>query len=77
MKKPTIEEIAEYCRKRKNGVDPEYFWHYNESRGWVVGKARTPMKSWKSAIITWEIQSKRFKNNASKSEEDILYGEHD
>ena len=52
MKKPTIEEIGDYCASRSNGIDPEAFWHFYESKGWVVGKA--PMKSWQSAVITWE-----------------------
>lgn len=57
--KPTIEEIEEYCNERKNGIDPEYFFNYYESKGWVIGKS--PMKSWKSSVITWE------KNNFNKS----------
>ena len=54
MKKPTIQEVAEYCLERKNDVDPENFWDYYEMVGWVVGKARKPMKSWQAAVRTWE-----------------------
>ena len=50
--KPTIEEIAEYCRERNNTVDAEAFYAFYESNGWKVGK--NPMKSWKMAVITWE-----------------------
>ena len=50
--KPTVEEIRQYCEERNNGIDPEVFYHHYESNGWRVGK--TPMKSWKSAVITWE-----------------------
>lgn len=50
--KPTVEEIRQYCLERNNGIDPETFYHHYESNGWRIGK--TPMKSWKSAIITWE-----------------------
>ena len=59
FKKPTIEEIKEYCKERNNDVDAENFVNYYESKGWKVGKS--PMKSWKSAVRTWE------KNNFSQS----------
>lgn len=47
-----MEEVRQYCEERKNGIDPEVFYHHYESNGWKVGK--TPMKSWKSAMVTWE-----------------------
>jgi hypothetical protein len=50
--KPTLEEVTEYCRERKNKVDPmKWFDHYT-SNGWMVGK--TKMVSWKAAVRTWE-----------------------
>lgn len=52
FKKPTIEEIMEYCAERKNNVDPQRFYDFYESKGWVVG--RSPMKDWKAAVRTWE-----------------------
>ena len=54
FQKPTVEQIAEYCRDHGiTNVDPEYFWLKHESIGWVVGKARNPMKCWKSTVQTW------------------------
>lgn len=50
--KPKIEEVRSYCLERKNVVDPETFFDFYESKGWLVGKA--PMKNWKAAIRTWE-----------------------
>ena len=50
--KPTLEEVSTYCKERNNGIDAEAFIAFYESKGWLIGK--TPMKSWKSAIITWE-----------------------
>lgn len=50
--KPSLDEIKEYCRERNNQVDPDKFFNFYESKGWVVGKS--PMKSWKAAIHTWE-----------------------
>jgi len=50
---PTVEEVAEYCRKRGKGVNPLRFHAYYTSIGWKVGK--NPMKNWKAAIVsTWE-----------------------
>lgn len=60
--KPSIEEIAAYCSERGNDIDPETFYYYYEATGWKIGK--TPMKSWKSAVITWE--KKKEKKSAQK-----------
>lgn len=49
---PTVEEVRAYCLERGNGIDPEVFWNFYESKNWMVGKNK--MKKWKSAIITWE-----------------------
>ena len=54
--KPTVEEVRQYCEERKNGIEPEVFIAFYESNGWKVGK--NPMKSWKSAMITWESRRK-------------------
>lgn len=50
--KPTVEEVAAYCKERSNGIDPEAFIAHYESNGWMVGK--NPMQNWKMAIVTWE-----------------------
>ena len=50
--KPSVEEIAQYCKQRGNGIDPQAFWDFYESNGWKVG--RNPMKDWKAAVRTWE-----------------------
>ena len=52
FRKPSLSEVQEYCRSRNNGIDAEAFIAFYESKGWMVGKS--PMKDWKSAIITWE-----------------------
>jgi len=64
FQKPTVAEIQTYCDERANGIDGEVFWNFYESKGWKIGK--TPMKSWKSAIVTWEKTNKekdKEKNN--------------
>lgn len=52
FKKPTIEEISEYCKERKNQVLANKFYDYYESNGWKVG--RNKMKDWKAAVRNWE-----------------------
>ena len=51
-KKPSVEEIKDYCIERNNGIDAEQFFDFYESKGWLVGK--TKMKNWKASIRTWE-----------------------
>lgn len=52
FKKPTVEEIEAYCLERKNGIDPEKWFDFYQSKGWRVGSQ--PMKNWKAAVRTWE-----------------------
>ena len=52
FKKPTIEEVKEYCINRKNDVDVNKWFDFYESKGWMIGKNK--MKDWKAAIRTWE-----------------------
>ena len=51
-KKPTVEEIKQYCLQRNNGIDAEQFFDFYESKNWYVGKNK--MKNWQAAIRTWE-----------------------
>lgn len=53
---PSLEEVREYCRQRKNTVNPEAFVDFYTSKGWMVGK--TPMKDWKAAVRNWEHHEK-------------------
>lgn len=53
---PSLEEVREYCRQRKNTVKPEAFVDFYTSKGWMVGK--TPMKDWKAAVRNWEHHEK-------------------
>jgi hypothetical protein len=50
---PSVQEVAEYCAERRNGIDPEHFVAYYEATGWRT-KGGTKLASWKSAVITWE-----------------------
>ena len=52
FKKPTLEEVKEYCLERNNNISAEQFIDYYDANGWKVGK--NPMKDWKASIRTWE-----------------------
>jgi hypothetical protein len=52
FKKPTIQEIKDYCFERKNNVDANKFFNYYEANGWKVGK--NAMKDWQACVRTWE-----------------------
>lgn len=57
---PTVNDVSEYCKLRKNNIDPVHFVTYYEARGWMLKSVK--MKNWKAAIVTWE------KNNENKPE---------
>lgn len=67
FKKPTFEEVKNYCIERNNQIDPEYFLDYYDANGWKVGK--NPMKDWKATIRTWE---KRQNQNKKESNRDVV-----
>lgn len=50
--KPTIQEVRDYCKERKNSVNPSRFVDFYEAKGWKIGK--NTMKDWRSAVRTWE-----------------------
>ena len=52
---PTVEQVREYCKERKNQVNINQWMAHYESNGWLVG--RNKMKDWKAAVRTWEQNS--------------------
>jgi hypothetical protein len=56
FKKPTVKEVAEYCKERKNTIDAETFIDYFESSGWIKANGQK-VKDWKATIRTWEKRS--------------------
>ena len=52
FKKPTLDQVKNYCILRKNNIDAEAFISFYESKDWMIGKNK--MKNWKQAIVTWE-----------------------
>lgn len=64
FRKPTLEEIRDYCKERNNTVDPERFIDYYESVGWKIGSK--PMKDWKASVRTWEKNQKSYDSTPQK-----------
>lgn len=56
FKKPTIEEIKQYCIENNKNVDAESFYNFYESKNWMIGKNK--MQKWKAAIATWDRKNK-------------------
>jgi hypothetical protein len=56
--KPTVDEIRDYCEKRQNGIDAQYFYDYYEARGWKYGN--THIVDWKACVRTWERNGNRY-----------------
>ena len=67
FKKPSIDEIKEYCKERNNNISPTTFFDFYESKGWMVGKNK--MKDWRACVRTWENNNK---NKQPKSQYETL-----
>jgi hypothetical protein len=65
FKKPTVNDIKEYCLWRNNGIDAETFFDFYESKNWMVGKNK--MKDWKACMRTWEKRQNKTNNNNTTS----------
>lgn len=50
--RPSFDDVKAYCESRGNGVDPQGFLDFYDSKGWMIGKNH--MKDWKAAVRTWE-----------------------
>ena len=54
---PSLEDIEDYCRERRNNVDPKKFYDYFSASNWVDGKGNK-VRNWKQKVITWESYSR-------------------
>lgn len=64
---PPIEWIEEYCKERNNGIDPQKFFDFYESKGWKVGKEK--MKNWQACVRTWENRDKKEQKEDHKKQQ--------
>jgi hypothetical protein len=65
FKKPSLEEVKEYCKELRSIVNPNSFVDFYESKGWKVGK--NPMKDWRAALRNW---NNRERDNLPPSEKE-------
>ena len=64
FKKPTLDEVKNYCILRKNNIEAESFIDFYESKDWLIGKNK--MKNWKACVRTWESREKKNPKTMSK-----------
>ena len=70
FQKPSLDEIRVYCQERGNQVDPEQFFNFYESKGWIIGKS--PMKDWRAAVRTWEKREKEIPQRKRESRKESV-----
>jgi hypothetical protein len=51
---PLLEWVQDYCKARRNLINPQSFFDHYETNGWRVGTAKAAMKNWQASIRTWE-----------------------
>lgn len=66
---PTVLEVAEYCKERGNGIDPELFVDHYQARGWKLSNGRI-VKDWRACVRTWE---KNAFNKKSIAQEEVAW----
>ena len=69
FKKPTLDEVKNYCILRKNNIEAEAFIDFYESKGWQIGKET--MKNWKACVRTWESRENNKPKTMSKLDAQI------
>lgn len=60
---PSFDDVANYCKERGNGIDPQAFIDYYASQNWKKANGR-PLYDWKAGVRTWE--NKRKEQSAPK-----------
>lgn len=64
FKKPSIQELKNYCQEINSKIDVQVFYDYYETNGWIAGKV--PMKDWKAAIRNWTRNNYKSNSNINK-----------
>lgn len=64
-KKPTLDEVVQYCQERNNGVDANRWFDYYSANGWRVG--RNPMKDWRATVRTWERKREEYNDGYGRN----------
>lgn len=56
---PKLHEVEKLISDKSYNVDPDRFWNYYESNGWMVGQNK--MKSWTAALGKWNADDRNNK----------------
>lgn len=49
---PSVDEVRDYCRKRKNGISAKRFVEHYTAFGWIVNGQ--PVTDWRALVRKWE-----------------------
>ena len=63
--KPSIQEISDYLKSIEYDLEPQLFYDFYESKGWLIGKNK--MRDWKAAVRTWKSNDKGKNNGSNKT----------
>lgn len=79
FKKPSVDEVAQYCADNGLDVDAQRFVDFYASKGWKVGSS--PMKDWHAAARNWAARNASESNQrkaapAKKADENESVAEH-
>lgn len=62
-------ELAQYATEiGYPDFDAQAFLDYYEACGWVVGKARKPMVSWRAAVRTWRRMAEQWNAKPTRTD---------
>ena len=59
--RPSLEEVAAYCREQGLGTDAGRFVDYYTANGWKMGSS--PMEDWKAAVRAWDRKEQEYGKN--------------
>ena len=68
---PTLEEVEEYCKKRKNNINPKTFYDWYNENNWIDNNGKE-VKNWKGKVITWESHDEDKKKNDKKKNDNWM-----
>lgn len=51
---PSLDEVRELFKSRNYKSNPDEFYNFYESKGWLVGQS--PMRNWQASAANWEIK---------------------
>ena len=72
---PTKEQVRNFFKNREFKSNPDEFFNFYESNGWLVGQ--NPMQNWHSSAENWELRAKREQKPIKSEQSPPRYGDYD